>query len=104
MKTTVLVLCVLAATAAFGQSVAGGSVLSNQTSVMQVPSHPQHASQKSMFRLQSVMEASAPVYGRGERPLWEFAPVADAKPLGDLARMLRKEHATVKKAEKVWEN
>jgi hypothetical protein len=41
---------------------------------------------------------------QGERPLWEFATnPAPEVPLGDVARLYRQQHATVKKAVKVLE-
>jgi hypothetical protein len=57
-----------------------------------------------MAPTQDLLGRFAYVYARGERPLWEVAPVSQAVPLGDVARMLRKEHATAKKADVVWEN
>jgi hypothetical protein len=104
MKTTLFVLCFFCTTAALGQSVVGGSTLSSQPQVFQVPSHPEHASPQAMAPQQNLLEKSGSVYARGERPLWEVAPVARAMPLGDAARTLRKEHATAKKAGIVWEN
>ena len=41
---------------------------------------------------------------QGEMPLWEAVPERREIPLGDAARELKKEHANVKKARKVWEN
>jgi hypothetical protein len=38
------------------------------------------------------------------RPLWELAPVKVETPLGDSARMLKKQHANARKADIVWEN
>jgi hypothetical protein len=42
-------------------------------------------------------------YAQGERPLWEFGPVSVPVPLGDVARAVRKEKLTAKKAEIVFE-
>ena len=42
-------------------------------------------------------------YAHGERPLWEFGPVSQPVSLGDVARACRKEKATAKKAERVFE-
>jgi hypothetical protein len=103
MKSTFFMLCFLCTTAALGQSV-GGPTLSSQPQVFQVPSHPEHAFPQSMAQQQSLLERSGSVYARGERPLWEVAPVSRVVPLGDVARILRKEHATAKKADVVWEN
>jgi len=105
MKTTLLTLCVLlCATAALGQAASGVAILSNQPQMVQFQSNSQHASQQSMAPTQDLLGRFAYVYARGERPLWEVAPVSQAVPLGDVARMLRKEHATAKKADVVWEN
>jgi hypothetical protein len=97
-KTTLFVLCLLCATAAFGQSV-GGSVLSSEVQVLRLPDHSQHASQQPMAQEQNLRENSSYTYAQGERPLWELAPVSHPVPLGDVARMLRKEHAAAKKAD-----
>jgi hypothetical protein len=104
MKTTLLVLSLVCATAAFGQSVAGGAALSSQPQVLQLPSHPEHASQKPLAQAQDVLESSGFLIAQGERPLWEVAPPSSAKPLGDTARLLKQAHARVKKASIVWEN
>ena len=48
---------------------------------------------------QSLLEHSNYYYAQGERPLWEVQPLAHHVPLGDIARTLRQEHATAKKAD-----
>jgi hypothetical protein len=96
-KATLFVLCLLCATAALGQSI-GGSVLSNEIQVLRLPDHSQHASQQAMAPERSLLENFTYTYVQGERPLWEFAPASHAVPLGDIARMLRKEHQVAKKA------
>jgi hypothetical protein len=98
MKTTLFVLCLLCATAALGQSV-GGSVLSNEVQVLRLPDHSQHAAQQPMAQEQNLRENFSYTYAQGERPLWELAPVSHEVPLGDVARMLRKEHFAAKKAD-----
>jgi hypothetical protein len=97
MKTAVLGFCFLCATGAFGQSV-GSAIMS---SVIQMTSHAEQASQHAMAPEQSLMEHSGFSYAQGERPLWEVQPLSQARPvpLGDIARMLRKEHETCKKAD-----
>jgi hypothetical protein len=102
MKTALLVLCCLCATAAFGQ--VGGGALSNEPQVLVMPSHPQQAYQHAMGERQSLLEASGPSSAHGVRPLWEVAPPVNAVPLGDVARTYRKEHATAKKAVIIWNN
>ncbi len=99
MKTTLLALCFLCATAAFGQS-AGGSVGSaSMSSSIQMTSHPQHASQMPMAQEQNLFDHSGYFFVEGERPLWEVQPLSPKVPLGDIARALRKEHETAKKAD-----
>jgi hypothetical protein len=103
MKTLLFVLCLLAATGAFGQSA---SVLSNQVSPITIVDHPQHASQHAMAGEQSVLETNCNPSAHGERPLWEFATIHVEKPLGDVARELRKQRDgfVAKKAEIIREN
>ncbi len=105
MKTLLFVLFVLCTTAALGQSTVGASVLSNQPQVLSVPSHPEHASQRSMAEAQSLLGNAGYFHALGTRPLWEVAPKPQVPmPLGDVARILRKEHETAKKANVVVEN
>jgi hypothetical protein len=101
MKTTLFALFFLCATAALGQSATS---LSNEPQVIQIPSHDLHASQRPMQLEQTLLITSNSVYGRGERPLWEFAAQAPAAiPLGDVARLLRNQHAIARRATKVVE-
>jgi hypothetical protein len=104
MKYVLFVLCALCATTAFGQSTAGGGVLNAEPQLIEVPSHPAHAMQQDMGLEQNLLGNSSPVWAHGERPLWEVAPKIHVVPLGDIARDLRKEHATAKKALIVWDN
>jgi len=104
MKTVISALCFFCATAAMGQAVAGGAVLNSQPIVYSFPEHTQHATPQPMAQEQNLLGSSTYGYARGERPLWEVAALPPAVPLGDVARMVRKEHATVKKASVVWEN
>lgn len=102
MKTVIFAICFLVCVnAAFGQAV---GVLSNEVQVIQPLTHPQHASPRMMGVEQNLLISSGYVSAKGERPLWEFASLTPSQPLGDTARMFRKEHATVKRAKKVWEN
>lgn len=57
-----------------------------------------------MARPQNIYEHSDYAWEKGEKPLWEFGPISQPAPLGDIARTLRKEHALVKKADILWEN
>jgi|HubBroStandDraft_2_1064218.scaffolds.fasta_scaffold40030_1 hypothetical protein len=105
MKTSLLVMCFLCATAAMGQSIGGASVgTAVMSSSFQVASHIEHASPQPMGVEQNLLGQSAYYYAQGERPLWEVAPVSHPVPLGDVARMVRKEHASAKKADIVWDS
>jgi len=102
MKKTLFTLCLFCATGAFGQMAA--SVLTSETQRIEVPSHEQHAVQQPMGEEKNLLVGSNNISGKGARPLWELAPVHYETPLGDSARMLRKQHNEAKKAEIVWEN
>jgi len=105
MKTAFFAFCLLCATAAVAQSV-GGAALSAATlsNTVQMTSHDQHASQHPLAEEKNLLEHFAYVYAQGERPLWELGTVPQTAPLGDVARMVRKEHKTAKKAATVWNN
>lgn len=101
MKTALFATIFLCSAAAFGQAGA----ISSQTMPLQMPDHPQHASFTSMASEHPIV-GGAPdgyTYAKGERPLWEFGPVTEPTPLGDVARAFRKEKLTAKKAEIVLE-
>ena len=100
MKTTLFILCFLGATTALGQTA---GVLSNQPAIIQIPDHPQHAAQHDLAPEQSLLGSDLYSYAKGERPLWEFGPISQPVPLGDLARAARKEHELAKKAEFIFE-
>jgi hypothetical protein len=97
MKTTLFAFLLLCASAAFGQAA---SVISSEPSPIQIPSHTQRATQHFMQREASLMITTDPNSARGERPLWEVGAKPVEIPLGDIARMLRTEHATAPKAVK----
>jgi len=102
MKPTLLLLTFLfCAAAAFGQAGA----LSNQPIVVEIPDHPQHADYAPMACEHPLVGGSAETYtfAKGERPLWEFGPVSEPTPLGDVARAYRKEKQMAKKAAVVLE-
>ncbi len=71
---------------------------------MRIVGHPERAYQQSMASEQVLLEQSSYTSAKGETPLWEVAPPSQKVPLGDVARALKQEHATAKKAEIVWEN
>ncbi len=101
MKTLVLSLAILCATSVFGQV---GGVLSSEPQRIEIPSHPAHASRQPLALEQSILGESAPTVVRGERPMWELAPVKEEISLGEAARVQRKQHASDKKASVVWHN
>jgi hypothetical protein len=103
MKTTFFVLFIFLAAAAFGQTTA--VVLSNQTAILELPEHPQHASLHEMASEQFLVGGlpATYTYAQGERPLWEFGPVSQPVSLGEVARAYRKEKLTARKAKIVFE-
>jgi len=103
LKILLFSFCVLLASAAFGQAAAGAAVLSSQPTVLRTPSHPEHASGKSLADQQSLLGQGGYSSARGERPLWEVAPATQYTPLGDLARQAKKQQEP-KHATMVWEN
>jgi hypothetical protein len=102
MKTTLLVLFILCAASAFGQT--GVAALSNQPQIIESPSHPLHAEQHSLASETPLVGGGTYTYAQGERPLWEFgSPNPAPTPLGDVARAFRKEKQSAHKAEVVLE-
>jgi hypothetical protein len=101
MKTVAFVFFLFCACTSFGQAA---STLGGQAQQLEMSDHPQRASQHEMARTDDIYEHSEYSYAHGERPLWEFGPSAVPVPLGDIARVLRKQHALVKKADIIWEN
>jgi len=101
MKLLLVGAVVLCSVAAFGQA---GS-LSSQVTVVSIPDHPMHASLTAMA-CERPLVGGAPdayAYAQGERPLWEFGPVSQPTPLGDVARAYRKEKVVAKKPAIVFE-
>jgi len=102
MKITLIALCLLCATAAFGQSA---GILVNNPQPTVFTDHPLHATQHAMAVVSSLLGSSAYSYAQGERPLWEFGPVKPQEvPLGDVARAYRQGHVLDKKAARVFDN
>ena len=102
MKITLLILIILCTVNVFAQAQSG---ISSQTTPLQFSDHPEHASVTAMAT-EHPLVGGAPdnySYAHGERPLWEFGPVSEPVPLGDVARALRKERMAAKKAEIVLE-
>jgi hypothetical protein len=103
MKINVLALCLLfSASVAFGQT--NGSLLNSQPSMIEFSSHESSASPHSMGAEKNLLDSPGNTWAQGERPLWEVAPVSHPTPLGDSARVLKKEHAAAKKADLIWNN
>ena len=101
LVTLLLTFTFLAVPAALGQNV--GSI-SSQVQPVYVPDHPQHATQHAMAAEHSLVGSTeAYSYAQGERPLWEFGPFSEPTPLGDVAREVRKEKLTAKKATIIFE-
>jgi hypothetical protein len=102
MKTVLFALCVLCASAAFGQI--GQSSLSAQPTVYTFENHPQHASRTPMADPQTLNGNEVSVSAHGERPLWEVAVTKQEVSLGEAARALREEHESAKRAVRSWQN
>lgn len=102
MKKILLMLLLISATAAFGQSFA--TVLNNQPQIFEIPSHEQHASFRSLATPQSILESSSLNFAQGVKPLWECPLNSETVSLGETARLLRKEHDLARKAERVITN
>jgi len=100
MKTTLLILCLLLTTAAFGQYYGGRGV---EVQVYQPPDHPAHASYAPMGQERNIDGGTSYAMASGDRPASDFPQLAEA-PLGDVARELRKQHEHVKKAAITWED
>jgi hypothetical protein len=105
MKVTLVILFVACASFAFGQTSSGvGYALNAQPQVTEFASHPQTAAPQAMGQEKNLLVSSNFEWAQGERPLWEVAPPLHVTPLGDIARMLKVEHAKAKKSDVVWEN
>jgi len=100
MKITLLVVPLFCAVAALGQSSISGSPMAAS---FQVPQHPERASAQPIAQEQNLLGTGSLSSAHGEMPLWEAMPETKLVPLGDIARRLRKEHATAKKAHVVME-
>ena len=101
MKTIFFALCLLCATAALGQATGPAPLNSS----LQFSGHADHAGPASMALEQNLRGGSSSVtVGQGEQPVGEVVPWKYEMPLGDAARIQRKEHAADKKAQVSWEN
>ena len=97
MKTTLLMCMIVAAIGAFGQSA---GVISSVPQMIRTSEHPMHAEVRPMASEHLLVGGGTYTVAHGERPLWEFGPVSEpGRPLGDVAREIRKEKQTARKAE-----
>ena len=97
--------CLMLLLFAAGAAAQVGGALSYEPNIVSIPSHPGHASRQPLGNEQSLLYNSSNTSAKGERPLWETPQqVTYVMPLGDVARLLRKEHESVKKAVMVKEN
>lgn len=98
-----LVFLLLFSAAALGQVAAVG--VSAQPQVVEFASHALHAETHAMAAETPIVGGGTNTYSyaQGERPLWEFGPVSQPTPLGDVAREVRKEKLVAKRAEIVFE-
>ena len=101
MKTAFLVLCLLLTTTAFGQY--GVASVSSEPQPYRAPTHPQHATVQALAAEHYVLGGTSYTSTQGERPIWEL-PQPLTQSLGETARILRKEHAKLKKARFLFEN
>jgi len=102
MRATILLFCLLCAAAAFGQLGQYGGGYTPIQSSFHIPDSSIRALSQPMSVEQNLLGNNALTSAQGEMPLWE-APQPHEVPLGDIARALRKEHATAKKARLVLE-
>jgi hypothetical protein len=102
MKITLLAFLILCSAVALGQTA--GSI-SGQVQPVRIPDHPQHAQQQGLASEVSLVGGGPGTYSyaQGERPLWEFGPVSEPVPLGDVARAFRKEKVNARKAGIIFE-
>jgi len=103
MKKILFVLCLLSTTAAFAQYYGGSSTINSEPRLYSFPSHPGNAAYAPMSQERNILAATSYNSVQGERRPSDF-PQAEAVPLGDVARELRKQHAELKKSRVVWIN
>jgi hypothetical protein len=97
----ILTIIFLFASLGHAQSV-GTSVQPAYGPSYSVPDHPQHAEQHDLRPEVSLIGGSSYTYAQGERPMSDFPEYRYVKPLGDVARAYRAEHAAAEKATIVW--
>lgn len=102
MKITVFVFLILCTAAAFGQSA---PTVSSTPQPAIFTEHPLHAGPHAMGTEEPIVGTTSDAYSyaHGEVPLWEFGPISQPTPLGDVARAYRYQKSTAKKAGVVLE-
>ena len=105
MKTALLIASLLFTTAALGQSIGGALSSPSMSSPYYMSTHEEHASFRSMAQERSLTDGGNGVYvAQGEIPLAEVPlPKHSEMPLGDVARLYRKQHETAKRAAFIFE-
>lgn len=98
---TILVFLALFSAVSFGQVAAVG--VSAQPQIVEFASHTQHAEPHALADETPIVGGGSYSYAQGEQPLWQFGPVSEPKPLGDVAREFRKQKVVAKRAEIVFE-
>lgn len=82
----------------------GASPANARPQMLVLGDNPEHAYQTPMASGQDLLEHGGSVSAHGERPLWEVMPETQKRPLGDIARELKLEHESARKAVIVWTN
>lgn len=82
--------------------IGGSSVQPVNGPTYSVPDHPMHASQGDLRPETSLLGSNGVTTARGERPMSDFPDHTVPKPLGDVAREYREEHAKAEKATIHW--
>lgn len=103
MKKILFVMCLALTTAATAQISLGGNTLNSQVQSPSFSSHPQHAAYTAMSQEQNILGSASYASAQGERPASDF-PQPEGVSLGVVARELRDQHATAKKARVIWVN
>jgi hypothetical protein len=98
MKIAIAILFCLCAVAAVGQTA---PVLNGTPQPTYMPEHPLHAAPHAMATETPILGGVGETYAyeKGEQPLWEFGPVSQPVPLGDVSRAYRHEKAVAKKSQ-----
>ena len=99
-----LAVCLTVAGNSAAQSAAGAGVTFDPQMTIIGFDHVQRATQIGLAQEQDLREKSEVTYAHGEKPLWEFMTLAPEESLGDVARSLKQERATEKKAVMSWSN